>query len=220
MRIFVVAQSAMEPFIDIHSHHPLGSNLGLRNYRLGIDTAPPSEPFSAGIHPWDIGDIDNYEELLAELENIKCLAIGEIGLDKARTSDLARQQELFERQLEIAARRQLPVIIHCVKSTAEIVAALTRHPLWAVILHGFIGSPQQAHQLTEQGYYLSFGFGALRSPRTIEALKECPSSALLLETDTSDTPISELYAEVAKLRSTTVQKLITEINNNYTKIFK
>lgn len=216
----MVAQTAMERFIDIHSHHPLGDNLGLCNHRLGIDTTPPSDPFSAGIHPWDVDNITNREGLLAELEHINCLAIGEIGLDKACTSDFARQQELFERQLEIAARRQLPVIIHCVKSTAEVVATLAHHPLRAVIFHGFIGSALQAHQLTEQGYNLSFGFGALRSPRTVEALKECPSSALLLETDTSNAPISELYAEVAKLRSTTVQKLITEINNNYAKIFK
>ena len=220
MRIFVVAQAAMEPFVDIHSHHPLGSNLGLRNHRLGVDSAPPSEPFSAGIHPWDVGLVDNHEELLAELEHIKCLAIGEIGLDKACTSDFVLQQEVLERQLEIAARRQLPVIVHCVKSTAEIVATLAHHPLQAVIFHGFIGSTQQARQITEQGYYLSFGFGALRSPRTIEALKACPSSALFLETDTSEVPIPELYAEVAKLRGTTTQTLTEEIFSNYTKIFK
>ena len=209
----------MEHFVDIHTHNPLGLNLGVRNYRLGVDAAPPTEPFSAGIHPWDVDGLPDRERLLADLENINCLAIGEIGLDKACTSNFATQQELFERQLEIAARRRLPVVVHCVKSSAEVVATLAHYPLRAVVFHGYIGSTEQAEQIWKAGYYTSFGFGALRSPKTLQTIKVCPTDRLFLETDDSKTSITALYEEVAHLRNLSIESLKNDIYNNYKRVF-
>lgn len=210
----------MEQFVDIHTHHhPSPETLSLSNYRLGVDIAMPCAPFSAGIHPWDADKIADCEGLLDELEKIDCMAIGEIGLDFACSVDRTLQQTLFERQLAIASRRNLPVIIHNVKATAEVLATLALYPIPAVIFHGFIGSKEQLGQIVARGFYVSFGFGALRSPRTIEALVACPATALLLESDTAGEPILALYTEVAKLRQTTTQQLATEIYSNYTKIF-
>ncbi len=209
----------MEHFVDIHTHNPLGLNLEVRNYRLGIDATPPTEPFSAGIHPWDVDDLPDTEKLLADLESINCLAIGEIGLDKACTSNFATQQELFERQLEIAARRRLPVVVHCVQSNAEVVATLAHYPLRAVVFHGFIGSTEQAEQIWKAGYYTSFGFGALRSPKTLRTIEACPIDRLFLETDDSKTSIATLYEEVTHLRNVSTECLKKDIYNNYKRIF-
>ncbi len=209
----------MEQLVDIHTHCPAANTLSLSNYRLGIDNEMPCAPFSAGIHPWDADKIADSEGLLSELEQIDCVAIGEIGLDFACRVDRTLQQALFERQLAIAARRNMPVIIHCVKSTSEVLAALAHYPTSEVIFHGFIGSKEQLGQIVARGFYVSFGFGALRSPRTIEALVACPATALLLESDTAGEPILALYTEVARLRQTTTQQLATEIYSNYTKIF-
>ena len=209
----------MEHFVDIHTHNPLGLNLGVRNYRLGIDATPPAEPFSAGIHPWDVDDLPDREGLLADLESINCLAIGEIGLDKACASNFATQQELFERQLEIAARRRLPVVVHCVKSSAEVVTTLTHYPLRTVVFHGFIGSSEQAEQIWKAGCYTSFGFGALRSPKTLHTIEACPIDKLFLETDDSKTSITTLYEEVAHLRNVSTECLKKDIYNNYKRIF-
>ena len=209
----------MEHFVDIHTHNPLGLNLGVRNYRLGVDAAPPTEPFSAGIHPWDVDSLPDTERLLADLENINCLAIGEIGLDKACTSNFATQQELIERQLEIAARRNLPVVVHCVKSSAEVVATLAHYPIRAVVFHGFIGSTEQAEQIWKAGYYTSFGFGALRSPKTLRTIEACPTDRLFLETDDSKISITALYKEVAHLRNVSIESLKNDIYNNYKRVF-
>lgn len=209
----------MEQLVDIHTHHPAANTLSLSNYRLGIDNEMPCAPFSAGIHPWDVDKIADCEGALNELERIDCVAIGEIGLDFACSVDHTLQQTLFERQLAIASRRNLPVIIHNVKATAEVLATLALYPIPAVIFHGFIGSKELLGQIVARGFYVSFGFGALRSPRTIEALVACPATALLLESDTAGEPILALYNEVAKLRQTTTQQLATEIYSNYTKIF-
>lgn len=210
----------MNLFVDIHTHLPNPHSIGLCNYRMGIDTILPQGPFSAGIHPWDVDKTDNTNELLVELEQLNCDAIGEIGLDFACDADHTMQHTLFEQQLTIASRRNLPVILHSVKSVHQVIATLAHHPLRAAIFHGFIGSVEQMHTIISQGYYLSFGFGLLRSPRTIEALKECPVANLFLETDTSSEPIARLYNEVAILRNTTTEQLRTEIFSNYIKIFK
>jgi TatD DNase family protein len=191
----------------------------VRNYRLGVDAAPPTEPFSAGIHPWDVDDLPDRERLLADLENINCLAIGEIGLDKACASSFALQQEIFERQLEIAARRNLPVVVHCVKSSAEVVATLAHYPIRAVVFHGFIGSTEQAEQIWKAGYNTSFGFGALRSPKTLQTIKTCPTDRLFLETDDSKISITALYKEVAHLRNVSIESLKNDIYNNYKRVF-
>lgn len=209
----------MVDFVDIHTHNPLGLNLGVRNCRLGVEAAPPTEPFSAGIHPWDVDSLPDTERLLADLENINCLAIGEIGLDKACASSFALQQELFERQLEIAARRNLPVVVHCVKSSAEVVATLAHYPLHAVVFHGFIGSTEQAEQIWKAGYYTSFGFGALRSPKTLRTIEACPTDRLFLETDDSKISITALYKEVAHLRNVSIESLKNDIYNNYKRVF-
>ena len=156
---------------------------------------------------------------MADLENINCLAIGEIGLDKACTSNFATQQELFERQLEIAARRNLPVVVHCVKSSAEVVATLAHYPIRAVVFHGFIGSTEQAEQIWMAGYNTSFGFGALRSPKTLRTIEACPTDRLFLETDDSKISITALYKEVAHLRNVSIESLKNDIYNNYKRVF-
>lgn len=210
----------MSNFIDIHTHNPATQCIGLRNYRLGVDTTLPASPFSAGIHPWDADKVSDFESLMADLELLNPSAIGEIGLDFACNVDRKVQQKVFQQQLIVASQQELPVIIHCVKATAETLATLVHHPLRAVIFHGFIGSAEVAKQIIHNGYYLSFGFGALRSPRTIEALKESPQERLFLESDTATEPIEKLYQEVAKLRNTTTEQLNKEIVSNYTKIFQ
>jgi TatD DNase family protein len=91
--------------------------------------------------------------------------------------------------------------------------------LRGVIFHGFIGSSLLCQQLTKQGYYISFGFNALRSPKTMEALRSCPLNRLFLETDTTAKDINDLYAEVAKLKDIDIEELTENIYNNYTKLF-
>ena len=211
----------MKPFVDIHTHGPLKGSIGLRSYRLGIERpAEESGAYSLGIHPWDVCEVENERQLLVNLHTMECSAIGEIGLDKVCGADFARQIEMFEQQLIIASNRNLPIVIHCVKAQQEILNLLARCSTPAVIFHGFIGSPQQAEQLWQNGYYLSFGFGALKSPKTQEALRRCPAEYLFLESDTIEESIIVLYDKVAALRGVGVEEVRESIYNNYHRIFK
>lgn len=211
----------MKPFVDIHTHGPLKGSVGLRSYRLGIERpTEESGVYSLGIHPWDVCRVENTQQLLADLHAAGCVAIGEIGLDKVCGADFARQIEVFEQQLIIASNRNLPIVIHCVKAQQEVVDILAPYSTPFIIFHGFIGSIQQAEQLWQNGYYLSFGFGALKSPKTQEALRRCPAEYLFLESDTIEESIIVLYDKVSALRGVGVEELRESIYNNYNRIFK
>ena len=214
---FYIFALRMSHFIDIHTHHPLEGKLGLRNVRLGKEDISGEETISLGLHPWDIDSVS--EGVLKQLQLADCKAIGEIGLDRICTTPFEVQQGYFERQLQIATERQLPVVIHCVKAYNEVLQILSSHRLVGVVFHGFIGSAQLLQQIAAKGYYISFGVGALRSPKTIEALRLCPLERMFLESDESPTPIESLYAEVASIRGVDIEELKEQIYNNYKRIF-
>ncbi len=210
----------MADFVDIHTHKPLENGCGVVNFRLGVDTAVPSAPFSAGIHPWDI--TPDYPTLLDRLQEAlalpNCVALGEIGLDKACGVAWESQLEVFAKQLTLVGHR--PVVIHCVRAQGEIIEILQRHKeVQKVIFHGFIGSREQALELTKRGYFISFGFGTLRSPRTVEALRACPPEAMFLETDTSPRSIEELYRLVAEIKAIELKELKEIIHHNFKQLF-
>lgn len=211
----------MASFINIHTHNATSSVEGLTNFRLGVDAVAPQSPFSAGIHPWD-AELTLHEQgsLLSRLSQMECVAIGEIGLDRVCGASFDVQRELFEAQLIIAANRQLPVVIHSVKTTKECLSALTKHNIKRAVFHGFIGSWEVAEEIIRSGYYISFGFGTLRSPKTIEALRRTPLDCLFLESDTQPRPIEELYSAVAEIKQIDTEKLKTSIYDNYTTLFR
>lgn len=210
----------MKVLVDIHTHNRLSGSTKVLNFRLGMESQPTERPFSAGIHPWDILSINApLDSLFEQLKLVDCVAIGEIGLDKVCATPIKHQQEVFARQLSIAEKRQLPVIIHCVKANNEALEILSKYKLNGVVFHGFIGSTQLCQQLITQGYYISFGFSVLRSPKTIEALRNCPPKRLFLESDTEEQEILELYTQVATIKGITIEQLQENIFNNYKTLF-
>ena len=96
---------------------------------------------------------------------------------------------------------------------------LSEYDLRAVIFHGFIGSVQQAERAVSRGYYLSFGVGAFRSPKTLEALRLMPLDRLFVETDESEVGIENVYERVAQARGVELEELKYKLEENYKKIF-
>ena len=186
-------------YVDIHTHLPRPEVLS---------------PSMSGIHPWEAErgeELPHFEE---------CDIIGETGLDYAREVNREAQQRLFEAHLAAAERLNKPVVLHVVRSFEEVMRTLRQYALRGVIFHGFTGSQQQAARCIAQGYYLSFGERSLRSPKCREVIASLPADRLFCETDDRATPtIEQMYAEVAALRSTTIEELKTQIVSNYEKLF-
>lgn len=190
-----------EQFVNIHTHRPTGRGIELR---------------TAGIHPWD-ADKEDISTLVPRLADAQ--AVGETGLDFVRGADRATQLAAFRAQLALACRRQMPVVLHCVKAFEPVMRELDACQPRAVIFHGFIGSPEQARRAVGKGYYLSFGERTFASPKTMESLRETPLSQLFLETDQSQTPIEAIYARAAEIKGITPEELQRATLENYKRIF-
>ena len=124
------------------------------------------------------------------------VAVGEIGLDFFVAGlDAERQQFFYAKQLKLAARHGLPVILHVRRSADQLLAGLRRRPVRGGIAHAFNGSRQQAEAFLDLGFALGFG-GALTFERSLNLRRlasELPDSALVLETDAPDIPPQWLY---------------------------
>lgn len=184
-----------------------------------INATLPDPPFSIGIHPWQSAECD-LEAALRRIETAPASAIGETGLDYARSPDHTLQEPVFVAQLRIAQRRHLPVVLHCVRAFEPVMDILAGFRLRAVIFHGFTGSHQQAARAVGAGYYLSLGERSLRSPKTTAALETIPLERLFLETDDAPVSIAEIYTRAAEAACTPLLQLKERLYNNYMAIFE
>lgn len=186
--------------VDVHTHNP----------RPGV-----LSPTMAGIHPWDAERGLGFPDLSSSD------IIGETGLDYACEVSREAQQRLFDWHLVEAEKLNKPVVIHCVKAFEDVMNTLGKHRLAGVILHGFVGSKEQAKRAIERGYYLSFGRRSLGSPRSCEAIKITPMEQLFCETDDDKTlDISEIYQAVAKHKELTFEELAKQLERNYKRLFR
>ncbi|MFU8837200.1 MAG: TatD family hydrolase [Thiohalomonadaceae bacterium] len=117
------------------------------------------------------------------------LAIGEIGLDFFVPGlDPQDQRELFEAQLAVAEKYQLPVLLHVRKAHDQVLQSLKKFRLVGGIAHAFNGSLQQAEQYMALGF--CFGLGGMltypRSTRLHALARSLPLEQLVLETDAPD----------------------------------
>lgn len=205
------------PFCDIHTHRCSGG-LRLRSYSFAdadFETRALCSPYSVGVHPWQ-ADEKMAGEWMTALASEPAAAIGEIGLDYACGVDREVQRSVFVQQLDIARSRRLPVVLHVVRAFEPVMDILKGYSdLPAVVLHGFIGSPQQAEAAVRRGYFLSVGLRSFASPRTVRAIGSVTSGCLLLETDDSDDDISRVYACAAEVLGIPMQDLTRIVFENY-----
>ena len=165
-----------------------------------------------GIHPWWAesaaeAQLDLLAKLLQTEANI--CAVGEIGLDFALAKSgedetvtqqsYQWQQQLFSRQLALAAQARKPVVLHHRKSQPVLLAELKRQQFsQGGILHAFSGSQAQAHAFLDQGFKLGIG-GTIsyeRAQKTRDTVKKLPLSALVLETDAPAMPLAGFQGQV------------------------
>jgi TatD DNase family protein len=166
----------------------------------------PAVYAAVGIHPHRAATAD--QAALAEIESLcahpRVVAVGEIGLDfHYNLSPRDAQVRAFEAQLEIAQKKDLPVIIHTrdsIEETLRIVeeslrrasgwraGALppkSRHPAPKGVFHCYSGDVQTAWKLIGLGFSLSFpGILTFKNAHLPQEVASGVSlEHLLLETD-------------------------------------
>ena len=152
---------------------------------------------SAGVYPHNTPEIDDavlvkLDSLLAEPEVIAC---GEIGLDYYHEgAPHPAQREGLIRQLEIAAARKRPILIHCrpkddmTDAWDDLFAVLEEH--WRPsglggVMHCFGGGWEQARRSLDLGFLVSFA-GNLTYPKAQplrDVAARLPLDGVLVETD-------------------------------------
>lgn len=182
-----------------------------------------SSPFSIGIHPWFINQDNLEQEILfveEKLNDKNCLAIGECGLDTLIDVDLRFQKEVFVRQIQLSEKYKKPLIIHCVKAHQEIIEfKKTLRPKQVWVLHGFNKSLQLAESCIKNELILSFGKAIINKNKLAEVFKKLPLKTILLETDTDNVSIFEVYKIASEIKNIEVVKLQKQLEQNFKNIF-
>jgi len=192
-----------------------------------------------GWHPVDA--IDMTEEDLLWIEDLaahpKVVALGEMGLDYHwDKSPKEIQQEVFRKQIQLAKKVKLPIVIHNREATADVVEILKEEGAEEVggIMHCFSGSPEVAKECIKMNFYISLGgpitFKNAKKPKEVAA--EVPLDRLLIETDCpylaphpyrgkrNEPRFVRLVAEqIAEIKGLTFEEIANATTQNARKIF-
>ncbi|MBR0423541.1 MAG: TatD family hydrolase [Clostridia bacterium] len=115
---------------------------------------------AVGIHPENISNIPN--DYIFQLEKLilsskKIVGLGEIGLDYHYTKENKQQQkDLFESQVKLAIKHDLPVIVHDREAHGDTLEILKKYKPKGVV-HCFSGSLEMAKEVIKMGMYIGVG---------------------------------------------------------------
>lgn len=169
------------PAIDSESHEKM----------LQLEAEYPQQIFAMmGLHPCYVKP-ETWEKELEIVENYlnqrTFPAIGEIGIDlywDKTTLDI--QIKAFEKQIDWAIEKDLPIVIHTRESFEETFEVLERkkHPKLRGIFHCFSGTLEQAKHAIDLGFVLGIGgVVTFKNGKIDQFLHEIPLDKIVLETD-------------------------------------
>lgn len=213
-------------FLDIHTHQQrkhagVQSILSLSLTDGTVFTLPEGQELSVGLHPWfaKLEHLEtDYLKLLSLAKETQVKMIGECGLDRLKGENLENQLLILRKQLYLADELHKPVILHCVKCFAELMALQKEIKVSApLIVHGFNKNEELGRQLLDNGFYLSFGKAILNAGSGAAALLK-HTDLFFLETDEADYSIQEIYQAAANLKNCSVEELKALIFANWKKI--
>lgn len=139
-----------------------------------------------GVHPWYLED-GALDDLGGYLDAEETVAVGEIGLDLAPgMAPVEVQEGAFVAQLDMAAGRGLPVLVHCRKAHERMLDILRDYRgRVTAVLHSFSGSAEVMERFLNLGCYISFSGSVTRekAKKYHRCARLVPAEQFLLETD-------------------------------------
>jgi TatD DNase family protein len=142
-----------------------------------------------GLHPTYVKEnyLEELQHVEEELAKRKFYAIGEIGIDLYWDKTyLKEQQDAFRKQIQLAKRHKLPIVIHCREAFDEIFEILEeeKSPDLFGIFHCFSGTYEQALQAIS--YNMKLGIGGVvsfKNGKIDQFLSQIDLKHIVLETD-------------------------------------
>ncbi len=167
----------------------VGSDLASSARCLALAASHPGMFAACGVHPHEAKDAkEGYLDALREmLQQEKCVALGEIGLDYYYDfSPRDVQKKVMEEQVNLALDMDMPVIFHIRDAHGDMVDFFrSRKELPRGIIHCFSGSAETAMEYVKMGFYISFaGPVTFKNAQNLQRAAEAvPLDRLLCETD-------------------------------------
>ena len=219
------------PNVDIESIDPI------RDFHFKY---PDITSKAMGLHPTEVKE--DWEEAVDRMEkellSDDFIAIGEIGMDLYWDKTFIEQQKAaFERQLKIAEKFGLPVIIHCREAVDETLEVLDKvKPTVPLVFHSFTGNSEDVEKI-RKNYDPYFGINGVvtykNAPLLREALPVIGLERIVLETDApflSPVPhrgkrndssyLCHIRDKVAETLGVSAQEVEDVTDNNAVKIFR
>ncbi len=179
---------------------------------------------------------DIEEKMIDFAQNKKVVAVGEIGLDyywDKSFNDI--QQDVFIKQIKLANKLNLPIVIHDREAHKDTFDILKEHNQNSkVLFHCFSGSVEFMRECVKQGWFIALG-GVVTFKNAIkmkEVTKEVPPEKLMLETDSPYlTPVpyrgkpnkpayvKYVAEEIAQLRNMALEEIIDITTSNAEEFF-
>ena len=179
-------------------------------------------------------------EFEAKMEDIaksnkKIVAVGEIGLDYYWDKSFVElQKEVFIKQIQMAKRLDLPIVVHDREAHKDCFDILKEQGAERVLFHCFSGSVEFMRECVKEGWYIALG-GVVTFKNAVkmkDAAREVPLDRLVLETDSPYlTPVpyrgkpnkpayvKYVAEEISKLRDLPLEELVDVTTTNAERFF-
>lgn len=196
---------------------------------------------AVGVHPSDVDGLneETFAWLAEQTRLDKTVAVGEIGLDYYwdKEPEVQKNQRIwFQKQMELARKADLPVIIHsreAAEDTMRIMKEIHAEEIPGVI-HCYSYSPEMAKEFVKMGYYIGVG-GVVtfkNAKKLVQTVQEIPIERILLETDcpymapephrgtrNSSLNLPYVAAKIAQLKGISAEEVISITEQNAYRLF-
>jgi TatD DNase family protein len=232
----------------------IGTNLTTSKEVLDLAQKHEDLYCAIGIHPTEADKIKNIENSISELEsminNDKVVCVGECGLDFFHIDGDLRthkdiQREIFQKQIDLALRYNLPLMIHCRDAYESVIEILKAHKkrvenleddLYGMNLRGnvhfFAGSTDDAREIIELGFTVSFTGVVTFAPQYRELIEFVPLDKMHAETDSPfvapkpfrgkrNEPLytMEVIKKIAEIKGLDFNTVANQLQKNATEMF-
>lgn len=191
-----------------------------------------------GIHPENANEFnDDVEKEIVDLirKNKKIIAVGEIGLDYYWEENPPKevQKDVFIKQMKLAEKLDLPVIIHDRDAHGDTLEIIKEFPKVRGIVHCFSGSTEFALECIKLGYYIGIG-GVVtfkNAKKIVEVVSKIPLEKILVETDApymAPAPnrgkrnksdyIAYIIEQIAQIKNLNPKEVNLAVNDNFKRL--
>lgn len=233
----------------------VGASLKSSQEASNLDCSPLKSYSTIGLHPHEINELVTLESIHKNIEKMediregnpkKIVAIGECGLDyyfgkedEYLPSSLSkeevkrRQKDLFQAQIDLAKKINLPLIVHSRDSWEDIF--LSSLSSTRGVFHSFTGTKAEAQKVLDLGFYLGFNC-TLTYPKNEELreiAKEVSLEKILIETDCPFLPpqrirgqrnepanVLEVVKVIAEVKGISLEEVVEVTFQNAKNLFK